>query len=96
MAWAYKKKCLLVAFEDFEALLNDYDYTVRYSYDGVEVYFGDEMIDDEKLCQILTDIINDGVMGDFGKVRITSFHADDCDEMGIWLVYSPLNGILAE
>lgn len=79
----YKVKCLLTNLENFkdiiQEILKDKTIEVGYSLDGISIYNNDKTFKDEEICEKLSKYFD---------VKITSFHADDCDYPCIWIVYN--------
>ena len=83
----WRRNCLCLGSEDFHALLKEIypdvkEIVVHYDLDGLWVSSDadDEWgPNDEELCE--------KIGGHLG-VNVTSMHIDDCDETGIWIVYT--------
>lgn len=74
------KKAIFMLEEEFQNLLADFDMKADIGYDGICIsdISGETFYDDETLNEILSE--------HFG-VNVTSTHADDCDLVGVWIVY---------
>ena len=74
------KKAIFMDEEEFQNLLNGFDIKADIGYDGIcfSDISGETFYDDESLNEILSE--------HFG-VKVTSIHADDCDCIGVWIVY---------
>ena len=83
----WKKSCLCLGYEEFEALCEEAtgvdDLQFHYDMDGlwVEEYTEKENgYDLEKVIEALSEALG---------ITITSIHIDDCDMVGVWIVYKP-------
>lgn len=89
----WKKSCLCLGYEEFEALCEEAtgvdDLQFHYDMDGlwIEEYakkedeydLGNEY-DLGKVVEALSEALG---------ITITSIHIDDCDMVGVWIVYKP-------
>lgn len=76
------KKAIFMELGYFESVLNqiyDRKIEVEYEYDGLTIIDDTDMID--------TDELNKKLAEHFGVKEVTSFHADDCDTVGVWIIY---------
>ena len=76
------KKCIFVDVEELQAILSaiyEEDIIVHISLDGMW-YEGETDLDigDDDVCQELSK---------YYDVNVTSIHIDDCDYVGVWVVY---------
>ena len=83
----WKKSCLCLGYEEFEALCEEAtgvdDLQFHYDMDGlwIEEYAEKEdEYDLEKVVVALSEALG---------ITITSIHIDDCDMVGVWIVYKP-------
>ena len=77
------KKCIFVNAEEFEtivqAIFDDIKgIKVDYTFEGLDVYGDEEGVANNDLYERL---------GEYFDVEITSIHIDDCDCIGVWVVY---------
>ena len=79
------KKAIFLELEEYEEILSTiYERTVQVhsDLDGIWYEYNEEAVEDEienVLLEKLTDY--------FDVDEVTSVHADDCDTVGIWVVY---------
>lgn len=75
------KKAIFMTSEEFEELLNNLGMEVEFSCDGITVHNSDGEVDfyDENLNESLSEYFD---------VTVTSVHIDDCDYIGVWIVYT--------
>jgi glycerol-3-phosphate cytidylyltransferase-like family protein len=81
------KKCIFVDAEEFEAIIqaifDDIEgIKVDYTFEGLDIYGDEEGVETDKLYERL---------GEYFDVEITSIHIDDCDYIGVWVVYKEGN-----
>jgi hypothetical protein len=81
------RKCIVLSLDEFTALIKELlgtQFTVDCDYEGADV------VVDPELDEIYSDPEHDDVLkalsNHFG-VRVTSYHADDCDYTAIWICY---------
>lgn len=76
-----KKTCIFIEESEFNALINRLlpGYKVDYSLDGMSIYNDEDCVDDTLLHKKLA--------AHFDVGEVTSIHADDCDVIGVWIVY---------
>lgn len=77
------KKCIILDGDEFRYIVNqiiDIPVEVNYTYDGIEIYpatdTNKEITDIETLLAKYFDV-----------KEVTSLHIDDCDTIGVWIVY---------
>lgn len=81
------KKCIFVDAEEFEAIIqaifDDIDgIKVDYTLEGIDIYGDEEGVYGDELYKRL---------GEYFDVEVTSIHIDDCDYIGVWVVYKEVN-----
>ena len=77
-----EKKCIFLTSDDFEYALDEAlgtDINVEYELDGITISDEDDCIDTDKVREALAKY--------FEVREVTSFHIDDCEEVGVWIVY---------
>ena len=77
------KKCIFVDAEEFtaivQAIFDDIEgIKVDYTLEGLDVYGNNDCIETGDLYEKLSEYFD---------VNITSIHIDDCDYVGVWIVY---------
>jgi hypothetical protein len=76
------KKCIFVDAEEFtaivQAVFDNEDIKVDYTLEGLDIYTDDDCVEAGDLYEKL---------GEYFDVTITSIHIDDCDYVGVWVVY---------
>ena len=81
------KKCVFVSLNEFIALIKKVlgtQFTVECDYEGVDI------VVDPELDDLYSDPDHDDVLeslSNYFKVKVTSYHADDCEYPGIWICY---------
>lgn len=82
------KKCIFLTQTELENILSEIlqkTVTVNISLYGLEPCTeDDEDIDDYYMCQVLSE---------YYGVQVTSIHIDDCDYVGVWVVYKELSTV---
>ena len=83
------KKCIFVDAEEFtaivQAIFDDIEgIKVDYTFEGLDIYGDEECVDADELYKRL---------GEYFDVEITSIHTDDCDYIGVWVVYKELSTV---
>ena len=77
------KKCIFLTPDEFEDVLHiiypDSEIDVAYSMDGLTVDVDEDCPDDEDFHKKLADY--------YDVAQVTSLHIDDCDCVGVWIVY---------
>ncbi len=74
------KRCIFLVEEEFNAILDKHNIKPEYSYDGLTFY-------DKKNQDDLTDEDINNILSDYFGIKVTSVHMDDCDHIGVWIVY---------
>ena len=83
------KTCIFMTFSEFEDFIDKLTHGgvgVMYELDGLSFNFYDDEDWDATLEQNL-DYLYVLISDFFGVSEVTSIHADDEDELGIWIVY---------
>lgn len=81
------KKCIFMSFNEFNRLVKNVlgsQYVATYDCEGVDVEVDPELED------IYSDPDHDYVLeslSNYFGVTVTSYHADDCDCVGVWICY---------
>lgn len=81
-----KKNCILKTLSGFEKDLTkafNTDVTVETDWDGLTINFAD----DSQFKDWKTEDYNRVIAEYYGVSEVTSIHIDDCDEVGVWIVY---------
>ena len=82
----WKKNCLCLGYEEFEALCikatSVDDLRFHYDMDGLWIEESAEKEDEYDLEKVIAALTE--AMG----INITSIHIDDCDMIGVWIVYT--------
>ena len=75
------KKCIFLTTDEFESIIKSlFGFAdITYEMDGMTIYGHDDVIN--------TDLLHDRLAKYFDVEKITSIHIDDCDEIGVWIVY---------
>lgn len=85
------KKCIFMSLEDFEDLVKEITNqkaSVQYEYDGIFIETNHDYVDlDEEIYE--SDVLQ--LLSEYFDVEVTSFHADDCDYLCVWIVYKENN-----
>lgn len=80
------KKCIFTDVEELQAILSaiyEEDIDVNISLDGLWYESKSDLdIGDSDVCQALSE---------YYDVNVTSIHIDDCDYVGVWIVYKELS-----
>lgn len=76
------KTCIFLDEYQFQSILSELfpGAEVSYDYEGISVDLNDDAIPTDELYSKLSDY--------FDVARITSVHIDDCDTVGVWIVYT--------
>ena len=77
------KKCIYLTLDEFEEIVfNLYDepIEIEVSLDGITIMTDKDCVDVDELYQRLAKY--------FDVDEVTSIHADDCEYVGIWIVYN--------
>ena len=85
------KKCIFLSLDEFKFLVKKLlgeHYTVYCDYEGVDVVVDPEL-DDLYSNPDYNDVL-ETLSNHFG-VRVTSYHADDCEYAGVWICYKTFN-----
>ena len=80
------KKCIFMTFDGFKSLVEDMTdglSTVEYEYDGIYISHTDKS---EETDTYWNEDITE-TLSKYFDVEVTSYHADDCDVIGIWVCY---------
>lgn len=72
------KKCIFFLYDEFEEVIKDFGISAEIDYDGIAFAKGNEDINNEAVYAILSKHFD---------VDVTSIHCDDCDYIGVWVVY---------
>ncbi len=75
------KKCILMETEEFDRIVKSVfgnEYDAEFSMEGIIVNKEFESLSDDEL--------NEGLSKYF-DTAVTSVHVDDCDNIGVWIVY---------
>ena len=72
------KKCIFFLYDEFEEVIKDFGISAEIDYDGIIFTKGTEDINNEAVYAILSKHFD---------VDVTSIHCDDCDYIGVWVVY---------
>jgi hypothetical protein len=76
------KKCIFIDAEEFtaivQAVFDNEDIKVDYPLEGLDIYTDEDCVEADDLYEKL---------GEYFDVTITSIHIDDCDYVGVWVVY---------
>ena len=75
------KKCIFLLADEFKEITEGLGIQTDTGWEGVFFSKGEEDIDDGDVYKALSEY--------FG-VEVTSVHCDDCDYMGVWVVYKEL------
>ena len=76
------KKCIFLEAEEFNSIIRQAfgnNVNIEYSLEGVGIYTDDSEISFEEIAEALESY--------FDVYEVTSFHIDDCDYVGVWVVY---------
>ena len=76
------KKCICVETEDFTAIVKGLfgeGMYVTYTTEGLDICTNEDVIDIDELHESLASY--------FDVKEVTSVHIDDCDFIGVWVVY---------
>lgn len=80
------KKCIFLTFEEFKSLVEDITdglLTVEYECGGIFLPHTEKS---EETDSYWNKDITEALSKHF-DVEVTSYHADDCDAVGIWICY---------
>lgn len=81
------KKCIFLTFEEFKSLVEDItDGLLTVEYEGC----GSIFLPRTKKSEETGIYWDEDIMEAFSRhfdVEVTSYHADDCDTVGIWICY---------
>ncbi|MCR4693216.1 MAG: hypothetical protein K5664_04985 [Firmicutes bacterium] len=72
------KKCIFFLYDEFEEVIKDFGISTEIDYDGIAFAKGNEDINNEAVYAILSKHFD---------IDVTSVHCDDCDYIGVWVVY---------
>ena len=82
------KKCIFTDVEELQAILSaiyEEDIDVHISLDGLWYESKSDLdIGNDDVCQVLSE---------YYDVQVTSIHIDDCDYVGVWIVYKELSTV---
>ena len=76
------KTCIFLTAEEFTGIVHETlgnDVIVEYTLEGLDIYTDDNIVD--------VDELHEALQNHFGVQEITSIHMDDCDYVGVWIVY---------
>lgn len=77
------KKCIFLTIEEFDEILKtvypDSEVNISYDFEGMSVDVDDDGVDVNDMYQKLAEY--------FDVNTVTSIHIDDCDTVGVWIVY---------
>ena len=79
------KKCILLTWEEFVVICEnilkkpDDKLYIELSLDGICINYEDSTVTDDEVCSKLASY--------FGVDKVTSFHADDFENAGVWIAY---------
>ena len=77
------KKCIYVEAEEFTAIVqeifDDENIDIAYTNEGLDICTDNDVVDIGEL--------HEGLASYFDVKEITSVHIDDCDFIGVWIVY---------
>ena len=83
--------CILVAGDEFTKIIHETlgdNIHVKYGTDGIDIYTDDDsgMYDDINCVDTLA--VHEALQEYFDVKKITSIHMDDCNWVGVWIVYT--------
>ena len=76
------KKCIFLTIDEFEEVVREFfgdDTRVEAGWDGIILE-----ANEDPLC---TEEVLAGLAKHFGVSEVTSYHIDDCEVVGVWIVY---------
>lgn len=77
------KKCINFSLDEFNTILNsiypDSDVNTYYDLDGLSIEINENVVDTYDLNKKLAKYFDVDI--------VTSIHADDCEFLGVWIVY---------
>lgn len=72
------KKCIFLEARKFCDIMDSLGIQAETGFEGIFYSKNDDDIDDEEVYKALSGYFD---------VNVTSVHCDDCDYMGVWVVY---------
>lgn len=76
------KKCIFLDDEEFtaivQAVFDNENIKVDYTFGGFDIYADEDWVEVGDLYEKL---------GEYFDVNVTSVHIDNCDYVGVWVVY---------
>jgi hypothetical protein len=76
------KKCIFLESEEFTDIIHEVlspDVYVNFTIEGLDICTDDNVVDTDELHKALASY--------FDVKEVTSIHIDDCDFIGVWIVY---------
>jgi hypothetical protein len=76
------KKCIFLDIDEFSEIIKGIfgrNTIVEYTLEGLSIYNEIDCLPNSEICEALANY--------FDVFEVTSFHADDCDYIGVWVVY---------
>ena len=72
------KKCIFLSDDEFEGIMYHLGIHVETGWEGIFYSKNEDDVDDSEVYELLSEYFD---------VEVTSAHCDDCDYMGVWVVY---------